>query len=194
MKNKVIKISQKLLLIGLFMTAALAGSASAAGKVRHAIIGSVKAVDKTAKTVVVKTADGTVETVKWTGKTTVNGLKGGAKAASFVGREGSYVVIHYTTKGVKKTADAFEYIGSETPKVVVGTVKVTGKGAKQVVVKTGDGAKTVLDLSERTVVDTGKGTAIASKVVAKGTLDGAKVTVHYTEKGGRKVAHFIKRL
>lgn len=193
MKLKIITMSKKLMLIGLLMVGC-ASSGLAAAKVKHAIIGSIETIDKTAKTVAVKTADGTVETIKWTGKTTVHGAKDVAKAADFAGREGSHVVVHYTVEGSEKTAHAFEYLGRETPKVAEGTIKVVGKGTKTVVVKTGDGAEAVFDLSERAVVETGEGTSDAAKFVAKETADGAKVTVHYTEDGGRKVAHFIKRL
>jgi len=37
------------------------------------------------------------------------------------------------------------------------------------------------------VVDTGKG-------VAKQTQKGAKVTIEYTERAGKKIAHFIRSL
>jgi hypothetical protein len=42
----------------------------------HAIIGAVNKVDRAARKVVVKTAEGAEETFKFTGKTTVRGLKG----------------------------------------------------------------------------------------------------------------------
>ncbi|HEX8638684.1 MAG TPA: hypothetical protein VF692_11515 [Pyrinomonadaceae bacterium] len=193
MKRKVTSALEKFMFIGLFILIS-ATVAMAASKVKHAIIGSVETIDKTAKTIAVKTADGTVETIKWTGKTAIHGLKEVGKAADFAGREGSHVVVHYTVKGAEKTASAFEYLGRETPKAAEGTIKVVGKGAKTVIVKTGDGAEEVFDLSERAVVDTGKGIEDAAKFTARETSDGAKVTVHYTEEGGRKIAHFIKHL
>ncbi len=193
MKRKIITLSKKLVFIGLFAILC-ASSGLAASKVKHAIIGSIETVDKTAKTVAIKTADGTVETIKWTGKTTVRGLKDGAKAVDFAGHEGSHVVVHYTVKGAEKTAHAFEHLGRETPKVMEGTIKVIGRGTRTVVVKTGDGVEETLNLSEHAVVDAGKGIVDAAKFTAKGTKEGAKATVHYTEEGGRKVAHFIKHL
>jgi len=193
MKRTVIIMSRKLVFIGLFAMLC-ASSVLAAPKVKHAIIGSIETVDKTAKTVAIKTADGTIETVKWTGKTTVRGLKAGAKAVDFAGHEGSHVVVHYSVKGAEKTAHAFEYLGRETPKVMEGTIKVIGRGTRTVVVKTGDGAEETLDLSEDAVVDSEKGIVDASKFTAKETEKGSKVIVHYTEEGGRKVAHFIKHL
>ncbi len=193
MKRKIITLSKKLVFIGLFAMLC-ASSGLAAPKVKRALIGSVETVDKTAKTIAVKTADGTVETIKWTSKTTVRGLKAGAKAVDFAGHEGSHVVVHYTVKGSEKTAHAFKYLGRVTPKVMEGTIKDIGRGTRTIVVKTGDGVEETLDLSEDAVVDSEKGIVDASKFTAKETEKGSKVTVHYTEEGGRKVAHLIKQL
>lgn len=41
----------------------------------HIVKGTVKSVDKDSKTMVVKTADGTEHTIKWTDKTTMEGGK-----------------------------------------------------------------------------------------------------------------------
>lgn len=192
MKRKFTRASEKIMIVA-FLTLISVSGAAASPKVRRAIIGSIETIDQTAKTISVKTADGAVETIKWTGKTAVRGLKDGAKAIDFVGREGSHVVVHYTVKGSEKTASAFEYLGRDTPKVAEGTIKCVGNGAKTVIVKTGDGAEETFDLSEHAVVDTGEGIGDAAKFTADKTADGTKVTLHYTEEGGRKVAHFIKR-
>jgi len=193
MKRKIITTSKKLVFIGLFAILCASGGL-AASKVKHAIIGSIETVDKTAKTVAVKTADGTVEIIKWTGKTTVRGLKDGAKAVDFAGHEGAHVVVHYTVKGSEKTAHVIEHMGNMTPKVMEGTIKVVGRAARTVVIKTVDGVEETFNLSEHAVVDSGKGIVDAAKFTAKETEEGAKVTVHYTDEGGRKVAHFIKHL
>lgn len=193
MKREIVKWSQNLILAGL-LTVLCASGGLAAAKVKRAIIGSVETVDKAAKTVAVKTADGTIETIKFTGKTAVRGLKDAAKAVDFAGLEGSFIVAHYTIKGAEKTASAFEYIGRETPKVAEGTIKVVGKAGRTVAVKTAEGSEEVFDLSERAMIDTGEGVADASEFTARETADGARVTVHFTEQGGRKIAHFIKRL
>lgn len=77
----------------------------------HAISGVVQHVDKATKTVVIKTADGTEETFKYTGKTAVEGTKDAAKGVAkgsaetyLGGKEGSKVTVHYTEKGAEKTA------------------------------------------------------------------------------------------
>ena len=55
----------------LMLMATIAWQTAAAEDVVHAVSGIVKSVDKASKTVVVKTADGTEHTIKWTDKTTV---------------------------------------------------------------------------------------------------------------------------
>ncbi len=80
----------------------------------HDVSGFVKHVDKGSKTMVVKTADGTEHTVKWTGKTTWEGTKESGKGI----KEGSEVSVKYTEKGGEKTADAVKVAGKDVGKAV----------------------------------------------------------------------------
>ena len=52
----------------------------------NVVTGTIGKVDSGAKTIAVKTADGTVETVKFTEKTTVHGLKDAAKGGDLAGK------------------------------------------------------------------------------------------------------------
>src|SRR5678815_4926444 len=86
-------------LLGLAM---LAGQAMAAEDVTHAVAGTVSKVDKASKTLVIKAADGTEHTFKYTEKTAVRGAKDASKDAknSMVdtymdGKEGTNVIVHY---------------------------------------------------------------------------------------------------
>lgn len=169
-------------------------SGASAQEVRHALVGTVKTIDHAAKTVAIKTADGTVETVKWTDKTMVLGVKKTTKAIDFAGRKGTHVIVHYSVEGSKKTAKAMEFLGKETPKAVEGTIKTVSKGSRTVIVKTADGTEKTFDISEHAVVESGEGIVDAGKFVGEETAKGAKISVHYTEKGGRLVARFFKRL
>ena len=65
-----------------------------------------------------------------------------------------------------------------------GTVTKVDKAAHTVTVKTKEGAEETYDLSKDAVIDSGKG-------IVKETKEGEKVTVHYTEEGGKKIAHFL---
>src|SRR5208283_758623 len=101
-------------LVALFaLVVTVAWQGVVAQDVVHALSGVAKSVDKGTKTMVVKTADGTEQTIKWTDKTTVEGAKaageGVAKgsAATYNGtKEGAKVTVKYTEKGGEKTAVA----------------------------------------------------------------------------------------
>jgi hypothetical protein len=115
-----------ILLAGLFvLVATIAWQAVLAQDVVHAVSGIVKSVDKTGKTMVVKTADGTEQTIKWTDKTTVAGAKATGKGvadastAAYDGtKEGTKVTVKYTEKGGEKTAVAVKEASKATAKAV----------------------------------------------------------------------------
>jgi hypothetical protein len=163
----------------------------ARAQVTHVVSGTVEKVDAGAKTIAVKTADGTVETVKFTEKTTVTGLKDGAKGADLAGKEGGHVIVHETGEGAEKTAHSVVWVGDKTVHTTEGTVEDVGKGSKTVAVKTADGTKEAFEVSEHASVDTGKTVGRYSAVGAK---KGEHVTVYYTEDAGKKIAHVFKHL
>ncbi len=107
------------------LVAIVAWQAAVAEDVVHAVSGIVKSVDKGSKTVVVKTADGTEQTIKWTDKTTVKGVDASGKAVaaasvdSYDGmKEGAKVSVKYTEKGGEKTAVAIKDASKATAKAV----------------------------------------------------------------------------
>lgn len=79
----------------------------------HIVSGFVKHVDHDTKTVVIKTADGTDHTIKYTEKTTVEGTKDAGKGiakgstdAYLDAKTGAKVTVKYVDKGADKTAVA----------------------------------------------------------------------------------------
>ena len=91
----------------------------------HAISGTVKSVDKGTKTMVVKTADGTEHTIKWTDSTVVKGSKDTGEAAATAtvdtGKgiaEGSKVTVKYTETAGEKTATGIKVASKATAKAV----------------------------------------------------------------------------
>jgi hypothetical protein len=80
----------------------------------HIVKGVVKSIDKDSKTIVVKTADGTEHTIKWTDKTAVAGGKDVGDAFA----EGSKVSVKYTEKAGEKTAVGVKDAGKATAKAV----------------------------------------------------------------------------
>jgi len=154
------------------------------------VAGTVKKVDSGTKTVVVKTADGTEHTFHFVERTSVQGADAsatGAKDAFHGVKEGSEVVVHYSKKGTEETAEEIDHVGKDGLKVTEGTVSKIDRGGKTLVVKTADGAEETYHLTDRAAKDAGKG-------VGEGVEKFVKVNVYYTEKAGRKVAHFFKAL
>lgn len=170
------RLSQVILAFTLAMTVCFAQD------VVSIIHGTVKKVDESTKTVVVKTADGTEHTIKVADQATVHGTKEGFDGL----KEGSEVVARYTAKGTEKTADDIGKVGKDGMKVTKGTVTKIDKGTKMVVVKSADGTEKAFEYSDDAAKDLGKETGM-------GVEKGAKVTVYYTEEAGKKIAHFFAR-
>ena len=177
--------------------AALAGVASAQDVV-HAVAGAVTQVDKTGKTIGIKTAEGSEEVFSYTEKTAVRDSREVAHSAKmgvvdtyFAGKEGSRVVVRYVGKGATKTATLVDDFGKESLKMGRGTVTHVDRAAHTVAVKTDDGGEATYRLGSEGVVDTDHGVVRASRYAAK---EGDKVVVHYTENEGGKVVRFFKKL
>lgn len=164
----------------------------------HAVEGAVTKVDVSAKTIVVKTADGVEHTFKYTGTTTMRAAKASAKEAKagtvetyMKGKEGTDVVVHYTGAGTEKSAVAIRDMGKDTVKTSEGTVTKVDKAGHTVTVKAADGTEETYHVAKDATVDTGHGLAKGTEYTAK---EGEKVTVHYTEDAGKKIVHFVKHL
>ena len=144
------------------------------------IHGTIKKVDSTTKTIVVKTVDGTEHTIKVTDAATVKGTKDGFNGL----KEGTQIVARTTGKGADETAMEVGKIGKDGFKATHGTVETFDKDTKTIVVKDVHGAKKTFELSGKALEDAGKATEAG---IAKGT----RVTVYYTEEGGEKVAYYV---
>jgi hypothetical protein len=83
-----------------------------ADDVTHVVSGFVKHVDHDAKTMVVKTADGTEHTIKWTSDTAWHGTKESGKDL----KDGAKVSVKYTEKGGEKTAVGVKDISKDVTK------------------------------------------------------------------------------
>src|SRR5260370_14072571 len=118
--------------------ALVACGAFAAQDVASAVVGTVKAVDKGTKTVVVKTAEGTEHTFRFVGRTVAHGAEAtaaGSKDAFQSMKEGDDVVVHYTVKGAEKTAQEVDHVGKDGLKMSAVAVKSVDHAAKAVTVK-----------------------------------------------------------
>jgi hypothetical protein len=70
----------------------------------NVVTGTVDKIDTTSKTIAVKTADGSVQVVKYTGDATVSGVKGVAKGAELTGKETGHVIVRTVGTGAEETA------------------------------------------------------------------------------------------
>jgi len=104
---------------------AIAWQPASAEDVAHAVSGIVKHIDKGTKTMVVKTADGTEHTMKYTDQTVVKGAKETGKGVekgsvdTYLGAKvGTKVTVQYTEKAGEKTAVGVKDAGKATGKAL----------------------------------------------------------------------------
>ena len=155
-----------------------------------AVKGIVERIDSTAKTIVVKAADGTEHTFHFVARTVVHGGEkaGAVTTESFHGlKEGSEVIVHYTAKGTEETAEEVDHIGEGGLKTTEGTVTHLDRVTKTVTVKTADGTEEAFRLTDHAAEDAGRD-------ISEGAEKSGKVTVYYTEHAGHKVAHFFSKV
>jgi hypothetical protein len=168
------------------------------GDVVHAVAGIITKVDSAAKTVTLKTVDGTEHVFRYTEATTVHvahtaskEAKTGAMDTYMAGREGSHAVIHYTGEGADKTAVHVEDFGKNSMQVGEGTVTRVDKGARTVTIKAKDGTEETYHVAKDATIDTEHGVTKDSELIAK---KGEKATVHYTDEAGKKIVHLFKSI
>jgi len=173
----------------IFLALAALSVAYATQDVTTAVHGAVQKIDSATKTIVVKTRDGTEHSLRFLDSTTVHGAKVSAEAGKDTWhglKEGTDVVVHYTARGTDDTALEIDKVGGDGLKATQGMVKNLDRGGKELVVKAGDGVESTFRLTNHAAQDSGKD-------IAKGTEKGAKVTVYYSERAGKKVAHFFEK-
>lgn len=186
--------SRKGLIRSVLMIVALVAAAVPVLAFVRATEGVVTRIDSTAKTIAVKTADGTEEVFKFSGKTALraaDGVKTGAVGTYFAGKEGTHVVVRYTGEGAEKTAVGIDDFGKDSFRVSKGVVTGVDKGAHTVTVRTEDGSEETYHLTKDAAVDTEHGVVRGTEYAA---TKGEKISVHYTDDAGKKVVHFIKSI
>jgi len=162
----------------------------AADDLVSAVHGTITKLDAGTKTLVVKSKDGTEQTVHFVDKTTVWGADktaAGAKDAFKGLSEGSEVIVHYTKQGAENTATEVDKVGKDGLKYVDGTVTKVSKDGKTVTVKAADGTEHTFQVAGQDTVDAAKG-------IGKATDKTGKVTVYYAEQGGKQIVHFFGKL
>jgi hypothetical protein len=152
--------------------------------------GTITKIDKAAKTIAIKTADGTEHVFHFAKDTAVHGVKASDLAAkdSWHGlKEGSEVVAHSTKRGSEDTAVEVDKLGDNGLEKTEGTIKEIDRGGRKLVIESADG-------TERTFKLSGNAAADGAKDVPAGAEKGTKVVVYSTEQAGQKVAHFFEKI
>jgi hypothetical protein len=183
-KNLVLRVAA-----AVWMTACYMSTAWAAQDVAGAVLGSVKAIDRASKVVVVRTDDGIDHTFHYTDKVLVHGTTRTASAGEDVFHglgPGSKVVAHYSRRGTVDTVREIDDVGKDGLKVTEGTAIKIDHGTKQASIKMTDGTTETFRMTDHALSDT------ADDIGKNGDRAG-KVTVYYTEEAGKKTAHFIAK-
>lgn len=152
--------------------------------------GTITRVDRTAKAIAVKTADGAEHTFYWAKDTSVHGVSSADLAAGDAWhglKEGSEVVAHSTVRGTKDTALEIDKVGDGGLKRTEGTVKEIDRQGKKLVIESSDGTEWAFKLTNHAATDAGKD-------VAGRTEKGTKIAVYSTGKAGHSVVHFFERI
>ena len=173
----------------MILLAALNWPAFAVEERHGVVVGEVLKLDAIARTVVVKSADGTSHAFRFLERTAVHGgrdVAAGSKDVFRGLREGSQVAVHYTVKGTEETAEEVDRIGKDGLKAADVTVVHLDRAAKTLAVKTADGTEETFRLTGRAVTDAGE-------EIGKGAEKSVKGTVYYTDEAGHRIGHFFKR-
>lgn len=150
--------------------------------------GIVTRIDRAAKTVTIKVADGTEHTMHLAERTVVQAEKEtyrGAEGAARDLQEGAQVVVHYTRQGTDETAEEIDHIGKDGLRSSEGTITNFDRGARTMTIKSADGAEETYRLTDHVIEEAGKDAEDAAN-------KSARATVYYSEEAGYKVAHFFK--
>jgi len=150
--------------------------------------GIVIKIDRAAKTVMVKGADGTEHTMHLVGRTVVYGGDETHKGAEETARglqEGSKVVVHYTKQGTDETAEEIDRIGTDGLKMSEGTITTFDRDARTMIIRIANGTEEIYQLTDHAIEDARIQTEDAAKT-------SAHAIVYYSEEAGNKVAHYFK--
>jgi hypothetical protein len=186
MKSRVFRrnLAVTVAILSIFSFTGIAGATEKTASVE----GVVTKIDRDAKTLEVKTVDGTEHTMHLVRRTVVHGERGYSKKDEDAVRdlrEDDKVVVHYTKHGTDETAEEIDQIGKDGLKTSEGTITKFDRSARTMSIKLADGTEEDYRLTEHAAEDAGIETEDAAKRAAH-------AIVYYSEEAGHKVAHFFK--
>jgi hypothetical protein len=170
-----------LLVIPLAITVRTQGPPPVRGTV--ALEGSMKKFYRAAGTIIVATIDGVEHVYHFTKNLVVHGGHGPGVDALEGLREGSTVVVHYTTDGNEQAAREVDVVGGEGLGVTEGIVTRIDRRRKQITVRYDNGTVETFLLTEHAAAET------PNDVDRPGT----RVVIYYSDQAGHRVAHFFRK-
>jgi hypothetical protein len=151
-----------------------------------ALEATMKAFYRALNTIVVTTIDGAEHTYHVTTHLIVHGGKGSGIDALEGLQAGSTVVVHYAEDGGQPSVTEIDHIGGDGLKVTEGVVTRIGRGRKQITVRFEGGKTETFQVTDRAAVE-------FANDINPAAPGGTAVTVYYSDEGGRKVAHVLKK-
>jgi hypothetical protein len=149
--------------------------------------GTMKTVYRGLNTIVVTTIDGVEHVYHFTKDLVVHGGKAPADPLAGL-KEGTIVVIHYSTEGAQQTVREIDELGDEGLLETEGTITRIERGEKQITVRIGEGRTETFKLTERAASEAPKD---IDSQAAPGTT---KIVIYYKDENGRKVVHYFKKV
>jgi hypothetical protein len=150
-----------------------------------ALEGTTNKVYRALNVVIVQTVDGVEHVLHYTKDLLVHGGRDPGADALHGLDEGSTVVVHYTATGTEETALEIDRIGDDGLEKREGIIALVDPRHKQITIRFADGRTETLELTSR---------AAAEAEADGASTEGAKVVVYFSSDGGRRVAHYFKKV
>jgi hypothetical protein len=181
------------LIVACFSLTSLAATAQ---QVVHALAGTVTSINPNAKTITVKTDDGSEGLFKdlINSKTSIQfdpNIRTDATAASDFKNSGVRVIVYYFGNGDVRTVVALRSLGSGPFTITTGTVAGLESGAHTISIKDKSGVVQAFTITSNTVVETGMG---AREGFSFQPQKGDRVRVTAATVNGIATAQFINTL
>ena len=166
-------------------------TAANAQEPRHGIrTGTVQQVDEHAKTITIKSDDGTEHTLQTEARTKFHGVHGKARNTMDTIRglkPGTQVAVHYSAAGAAENALEIDNIGADGLKSIEATITHIDRGEKTLTVQTADGSNQTFHMSDSTA-------RYAAEQFDQSASNPLKVTLYYSgHTEGHSVAHYFKK-
>lgn len=148
--------------------------------------GTMKTVYRGLNKIVVVTVDGVEHVYQFTKDLIVHGGKSPVDPLAGL-KEGTLVVIHYSTEDGAQTAREIDRVGDEGLLETEGRITRIDRGKKQIAVRIGEGTTEMFELTDRA--------ASESKELDQGaTGAGMKAVIYYKDENGTKVVHYVRKI